>query len=54
MHVKTPKALRILEGRSKEMMFSGYERDTKGYRCFNPTPHKIHFIHDIISEEGCK
>ena len=36
MHVKTPGVLGKLEDRSKEMVFVGYERGTKGYRCFNP------------------
>ena len=38
MHVKTLEALRKLEDRRKEMVFVGYERGTKGYRCFD-LPH---------------
>ena len=44
VHVKTLGDLRKLEDRSKEMVFLGYERGTKGYQCFNPTTHKVHLI----------
>ena len=54
LHVKSPRALRKLENRSKEMVFVGYERGTKGYRCFDPTTHKVHLSRDVIFEEGCK
>ena len=52
VHVKTPGALGKLEDRSKEMMFVGYERGTKGYRCFNPTTHKVHLSRDVTSMKG--
>ena len=42
VHVKTPGALRKLEDRSKQMVFVGYERGIKGYRCFNLNTHKVH------------
>ena len=42
VHVKTLGALGKLEDMSKEIVFAGYERGTKGYRCFNPTTHKVH------------
>ena len=42
VHVKTPRFLGKLEDRSKEMVFLGYERGTKGYRCFKPITHKVH------------
>ena len=32
----------------------GYERGTKGYRCFNPTAHKVHLSRDVIFDEGHK
>ena len=32
----------------------GYERGTKGYRCFNPNTHKVHLSRDVIFEEGNK
>ena len=54
VHVKTPGALGKLEDRSKEMVFVGYKRGTKGYRCFNPTTHKVHLSQDVIFEEGRK
>ena len=54
MHVKTPGALGKLEDRSKEMVFVGYKRGTKGYRCFNPTTHKVHLSRDVIFDEGHK
>ena len=54
VHVKTPGALGKLEDRSKEMVFVGYERGTKGYRCFNPTTHKVHLSRDVIFDEGRK
>ena len=54
MHVKTRGALGKLEDRIKEMMFVGYERGTKGYRCFNPTTHKVYLSRDVIFEKGCK
>ena len=41
LHVKTPGALGNLELRIKEMVFVGYERGTKGFRCFDSTTHKI-------------
>ena len=52
--MKTTRALGKLEDRSKEMMFVGYERGTKGYRCFNPTTHKVHLSRDVIFNEGRK
>ena len=54
VHVKTPGALGKLEDRRKEMVFVGYERGTKGYRCFNPNTHKVHLSRDAIFEEGRK
>ena len=54
VHVKTSGALGKLEDRSKEMVFVGYERGTKGYRCFNPTTHKVHLSQDVIFDEGRK
>ena len=54
VHVKTPGALGKLEDRCKEMVFVGYERGTKGNRCFNPTTHKAHLSLDVIFEEGRK
>ena len=54
VHVKTPGALGKLEDRSKEMVFVGYERGTKGYRCFNPTTHKVYLSRDVIFDEGRK
>ena len=43
VHVKTLGDLGKLEDRSKEMVFGAYERCTRGFMCFNPTPH-IRFI----------
>ena len=54
VHVKTPGALGKLEDMSKEMVFVGYERGTKGYQCFNPTTHKVHLSRDVIFDEGRK
>ena len=54
MHKKTPGELGKLEDMSKEMVFVGYERCTKGYRYFNPTTHKVHLNRDVIFEEGRK
>ena len=54
VHVKTSGALEKLEDRSKEMVFLEYERGTKGYRCFNPTTHKVHLSRDVIFNEGHK
>ena len=54
MHVKTLGKLIKLEDRSKEMVFLGYERGTKGYRCFDPTTHKVHLSCDVIIEEEQK
>ena len=54
MHVKTLGTLGKLEDRSKEMVFVGYERGTKGYRYFNPTTHKVHLSRDVIFDEGRK
>ena len=54
MHVKTPGALGKLEDRSKEMVFLGYDRSTKGYWCFNPTTHKVHLSRNVIFNEGRK
>ena len=53
-HVKTPRALGKLEYRSKEMVFVGYERGTKGYLYFNPTTHNVHLSRDVIFDEGRK
>ena len=54
VHVKTLGALGKLEDMSKEMVFVGYERGTKGYRCFNLITHKVHLSRDVIFEEGRK
>ena len=53
-HVKSPGALGKLEDRSKEMVFVGYERGTKGYQCFNLTTHKVHLSRAVIFDEGRK
>ena len=42
VHVKTLGTVGKLDGRSKEMVFVGYERGTKGSQCFDPTTYKIH------------
>ena len=42
MHVKAFGALGKLKDRSKETVFVGYDRGTKGYQCFNPTTLKVH------------
>ena len=54
VHVKTVRTLGKLEDRSKEMVFVGYERGTKGYRYFNPTTHKVHLGRDVFFDEGHK
>ena len=54
VHVKTPEALGKLDDRSKEMVFEGYEKGTKGYQCFNPSTHNVHMSRDVIFEEGRK
>ena len=52
--VKTPGALGKLEDRSNDMVFVGYKRGTKGYRCFNPSTHMVHLSHDFILKRWCK
>ena len=54
VHVKTTGKLSKLDDRSKEKMLVGYKRCTKGYKCFDPTTHKIHLSHDMIFEENLK
>ena len=36
------------------MVFIGYEKGTKAYRCFDPLTMKIHISRDTIFEEGIK
>ena len=54
VHVKNLEAFGKLEDRSKEMIFVGYKKGTKGYQCFDPTTHKVQLIRDVIFKEGCK
>ena len=54
VHVKTLEALGKLEERSKEIMFVGYKRGTKGYLCFNTTTHKVHLSSEVIFKKQHK
>jgi hypothetical protein len=36
-----------LEPKSRKCLLLGYSEDTKGYRCYDPTTHKIHISNDV-------
>ena len=52
VHVKTTGMLNKLEDRSAIMVFIGYERGTKAYRCLNPLNFKVNISRDVIFEES--
>ena len=55
VHVKaTGGRYKKLDERSKPMVFIGYEKGTKAYRCFDPLTMKIHISRDTIFKEGIK
>lgn len=41
-----------LSDRSIPMVFIGYEKGTKGYRCYDPVAKKLHISRDVIFEEA--
>jgi hypothetical protein len=41
-----------LSGRSKKMIFIGYESGTKGYRLFDPTTNSLVISRDVVFEEN--
>ena len=51
MHMKTLGWLSKLNDRSNDMMFLGYEKGTKVYRCFDPTTYKFHLTRDMSFDE---
>ena len=48
VHMKTFRRLGKLDDRSKEIVFVGYAKGTKAYRCFDPTTQKLDFSYDMI------
>ena len=50
VHVKTTGMLNKLQDRSVMMVFIGYERGTKAYRCLNPLNFKVTISRDVIFE----
>ena len=52
VHVKSTGMLNKLQCRSVMMVFIGYERGTKAYRCLNPLNFKVSISRDVIFEES--
>ena len=48
VHVKLTANVGKLEDRSQEMMFVGYEKGSKAYRCIDLATRKISISRDVI------